>query len=157
MRPNQADWLIIDGYSLIYRSPILAPLMDSNQRLARQQLIRQIEIASAKLPRRISIVFDGKGERIEVDQETVTFIEILFAPSQLTADSVIERKVYAHDQPSRILVVSSDRLERETVSASGAHTMACGDFLRWCQPPPPSRRASPGKDRAPKLGDLFPP
>lgn len=155
MSTTQSDWLIIDGYSLIHRDPELKRLFPDQLLFARQRLIRLIEQASAKLPKRITVVFDGKGERTERDMEMDTCVEVLFSPAHMTADSVIERMVYSDPLPARILVVSSDRLERDTVSAAGAQTISCGDFLRLCQPPPARPRGLHKKKDA-TLGDYFP-
>jgi predicted RNA-binding protein with PIN domain len=42
---------------------------------------------------------------------------------------MIEQLVQKSRQPERVLVVTSDRAERDTVEAAGAGTESCGHFL----------------------------
>lgn len=150
-------WLIIDGYSLLHRDPSLKPLLRRDLETARQLLIRKVEQTAPDWAERITIVFDGQGERTSRTVPDAR-IEIVFAPSRLTADTVIERLVFAVADKEPVLVVTSDRAERQTVAAAGAETMSCGDFLRygdrqkeqWLRPKRPARPLRP------TLGDHFP-
>ena len=156
----RANWLVIDGYSLLHRDPETARLLDGRGALARRRLILDLERAHKHLADRITIVFDGRGQGDEVAVHS-DVIEVTFSPSHLTADSVIERLVCASPTPETILVITSDRSERETVSAAGADTMSCGDFLEWLRrdTPKPSKKPGDGPSgpkRGPTLGDFFP-
>lgn len=128
MSPGAVQWLIIDGYSLLHRDPDLKPLLRQRLELARQRLIRKVEPVMGDWADRITIVFDGRGDRGGTDSLD-SAIEVFFAPARYTADTVIERLVHAASDPAAVLVVTSDRAERETVSAAGADTLSCGDFL----------------------------
>lgn len=154
----RAGWLIIDGYSLLHRFDPEGIRRPGGLALARQRLVRLIEEYAAGQAERATIVFDGR-ERGRGEGYESEALEVLFSPAGRTADAVIERLVHDCKEPERVMVVSSDRLERQTVSAGGAQTMSCGDFLEHCkrQRPPhrPSVRA--GSHRPATLGDLFPP
>ncbi len=84
----------------------------------------------------------------------------MFSPGHQTADTVIERMVQQSPSPEDILVVTSDRMERESVMAAGAHTMSCGEFMEWSERCERNlaRRASSAGQPAPRatLGDFFP-
>lgn len=147
-------WLIIDGYSLLHRFDPAGARRPGGLQAARQKLVRHVEELAAGRYDRVTIVFDGResggGEGYELPG-----VEVLFSPAGRTADAVIERLVHDCPSPETVLVVSSDRLERQTVSGSGAQTMGCGDFLaegeqRRRHRPPPSRAPRP------TLGDIFP-
>lgn len=159
MSHEGVHWLIIDGYSLLHRDPQLKPLLRQRLELARQRLIRKIEPVMGDWADRITIVFDGRGDRGEADPLD-TAIEVFFAPARYTADTVIERLVYAAPDPATVLVVTSDRAERETVSAAGADTLSCGDFLDRLareEARGRSRAATPRHNSAGgSLGDHFP-
>ena len=154
----EARWLIVDGYSLLYRDRELAarprPLLSS----ARRQIVRRVEEVAGSLAERITIVFDGAGSRAEEEASTLPPVEVVFSPRDRTADTVIERLVHEHPRPAEILVVTSDRMERETVGAAGAQTISCGDFLDECErlrrAPRGGRRGKPDGGR-PTLGDFF--
>jgi predicted RNA-binding protein with PIN domain len=68
--------------------------------------------------------------------------------------------VHEAGNSAEILVVTSDRMERETTAAAGADTMSCGDFLDLCERTRSelSRQAGArhGKSSGSKLGDFFP-
>lgn len=146
-------WLIIDGYSLLHRIPECKVLLDRNLGLARQQLVRKIESTALTMADEVYVVFDGKGGAGEPFE---TPLSILFAPANLTADTVIERLVHGHSEPATLLVVTSDRMERQTVEAAGAETMSCGDFWARCESA--TQKPTPQKSQVPRpsLGDFFP-
>ncbi len=157
MSATQTDRLIIDGYSLLHRDPELKPLLNKNLGLARQLLIRKVQQTTDHWTCHTIIVFDGK-DTSGSDEYAEPPMEIVFAPSHLTADTVIERLVFAHEHPATILVVTSDRLIRQTTEAAGAHSMSCGDFLRQAQTR--GNASCPTRARTNKsgghLGDYFP-
>lgn len=157
MTSARTDWIIIDGYSLLHRDPALHPLLAGNLVLARQLLIRKVEETAGQWAERITVVFDGKREAQEQDR-THHPIEVVYAPARYTADTVIERLVGASDTPDRILVITSDRAERDTVSAAGADSWSCGDFLAHCQSQRTAacRPRRTAEARRPTLGDYFP-
>ena len=154
----QARWIIIDGYSLMHRRgrPGKRP---GNLMIARQHLVRKLEEVAGSLAERITVVFDGTRQGGAEGYEAAA-IEIVFSPSDKTADTIIERLVHEASDPAGILVVTSDRLERETTGAAGAETMSCGDFLDVCErarhDASRKTRASHGKPSGAKLGDFFP-
>lgn len=155
MKAGALDWLLIDGYSLLHRDPVSKPLLGRDLGLARQLLVRRVEGIAAHWAPRVTLVFDGRGRGGAGDHEPLqTTLELYFAPTQLTADSVIERWVYSHPAPERILVVTSDRAEIQTVTAAGAQYLGCDDFLARA---PQAPRARPAKQMSgSRLGDFFP-
>jgi uncharacterized protein len=157
MSARRSAWLIIDGYSLLHRDPELNPLLRSNLAVARQLLIRKVERVAADLADHTTIVFDGKGGA-QLPDVGDTVLEILFAPLHRTADTVIEQLVHADAEPARVLVVTSDRLERQTVEAAGADSMSCGDFLDRIRARTESlaRPRTKRPDKGSSLGDFFP-
>ncbi len=151
--------LIIDGYSLLYRDPALARLRQGDFRQARESLIRRIDRLSSALAPLVELVFDGRdqGSREQVD---VTALHLVYSPAPRTADALIEEMVASANDPAGICVVTSDRLERDVVTAAGAEAMSCAAFLdrldelervvqRTLKHPVARGRFT--------LGDLFPP
>jgi uncharacterized protein len=133
IRNMQTRWILIDGYSLIHRqgTPGERP---GNLMAARRRLIRNLEEIAGSLAERITVVFDGAGSpNSKGEGYESAAIEVLFSPSDKTADTLIERMVQEAPDSTGIMVVTSDRLERETTGAAGADTMSCGNFLEWCK------------------------
>lgn len=121
------DWLIIDGYNLLHQISTFS-LKGDIVRLRKNLLVRLEPLVNV-LARRITVVFDGQVEEAPDNQKESEIIEVIYAPSNSTADSIIENLVWKAEQPENILVVTSDRLERNAVSASGADTMASSIFI----------------------------
>ena len=147
------DWLIIDGYNLLHQDAALDGRRDDLQ-TARQRLVRRIEGAAPEMAPRITVVFDGQegGRDASFD---APHLEVLFSPAGRTADAVIERMVASAENPQRICVVTSDRVEEQIVSSVGASVLSCQHFLACfaAAAPPVSRRPAPP---SPTLGDFFP-
>jgi predicted RNA-binding protein with PIN domain len=151
--------LIIDGYSLLHRDPEFATLRDQHLRLARERLIRKIDRLATALAPRVELVFDGRAEGGRSPADT-NAIHVLYSPGHKTADTVIEQLVHEDPDPSGVCVVTSDRLERETITAAGAQAMSCTAFLEHLakenRTVERAARPTPGRASPFTLGDRFP-
>ena len=67
------------------------------------------------------MVFDGRSGDGPDEQESLV-MEVLFSPRDKTADTVIEQLVFQAGPAGRVIVVTSDRGERETTETAGAET-----------------------------------
>ncbi|HMP75763.1 MAG TPA: NYN domain-containing protein [Kiritimatiellia bacterium] len=121
--------LIIDGYSLLHRDPSLDSVRTRDMRMARELLIRKIDRLADALAPAVELVFDGRQASRE--QVQTGRLQLVYAPSDKTADTVIEQLVHADPVPSEICVVTADQLERVTVTAAEAQAMSCVAFLEW--------------------------
>ncbi len=150
--------VIVDGFSVLHRDPQLKPLLATQPALARHQLVRRAEEIGLGLADAVTVVFDG---RRGLNDAFVGFrAEVVFSPPHLSADGFIERMVRQAPRPEQLLVVTSDRIERELVSAAGADTLSAGDFLAQGQrarrePVRPPKSGGPA--RLGRVGDAFPP
>ena len=148
--------LIIDGYNLLHKVPELARMLGTDIQSARHRLVRRVEETAHNMARQTTIVFDGREAGSDAALSS-KYLEVFFSPSNLSADSVIERLVYKIPNPEKTLVVTSDHAEHDTVSSAGAHTMSSEEFMRKCEidaKKTVSKRTPHSKE--PKLGDLFP-
>lgn len=151
--------LIIDGYSLLYRDPALDKLRQGDFRKARETVIRRIDRLSSALAPLVELVFDGRDQGSR-EQISTTVLHLVYSPAPRTADSLIEEMVASAPDAANICVVTSDRLERDVVTASGAEAMSCAAFLeRLDDLERTVSRAlkSAGTRRRFTLGDAFPP
>lgn len=150
------DWIIIDGYNLLHKTEELLGLVQSDLQQARHKLVRLVENPAHEMAQQTTLVFDGK-EAGSDEALTTRHIEVFFSPTNLSADSVIERLVCKYPHPEKILVVTSDHAERDTVSSAGAQLMSSEEFLARCRAHGKKKtapRTPPGQQ--PRLGDLFP-
>jgi predicted RNA-binding protein with PIN domain len=130
--------------------------MNKSQEQARSALLRLIEPIATRIAPKTTVVFDGQ-ERGSDPILSTKQIDVLYAPVQLTADGLIERLVAKSKEPRTICVVTSDRLEQQTVSSAGAQIQSTEDFLRQQNRADKitySTRMRSG--HKPKLGDIFP-
>ena len=158
----KTEWIIVDGYNMIHQEADGASLMERDPFLARRHLIRFLEDAVPALAEKITVVFDGRNGRGEVDRFETSVVEVRFSPASSSADSVIEGLVANDAKPARILVVTSDNLEANAVSGSGAAAIRCEYFIdqiKSLRKRSGAVRATSGKRRSPGLGtigDVFP-
>jgi len=155
----KARWLIIDGNNLVHAHPDLADLARQDFIRARGELVRRLDELVEALAGRITVVFDStKGGRQTGFESSA--VEVIFAPPSLTADSVIERLALQAPDRETVTVVSSDHMERDTVEASGVHTLSCRGFVELMSQTRVELRGRIGqtvrKRSADKLGDFFP-
>jgi predicted RNA-binding protein with PIN domain len=150
--------LIVDGNNLIHRDPEQRRQASSGFEQARHRLVRRVE-SLADVYERIVVVFDGRGEAVQ-SESPLPNVEVLFSPGHLTADSVIERMVYNAPDRERLLVVTSDRPERDAVEAVGAASMSCASFLELLERHEREVNTRIGRTAkgalGARLGDFFP-
>lgn len=153
----KTDWLLIDGYSLMHCDPEFASLVMHRFDAARDRLIRKLEKIPALDASRTTIVFDGKSGDVAYDQMSSS-VEVVYTPARYTADGLIERWVQEVGMQMSILVVTADRLERDTVSAAGARCMSCVQFLDLFVNRSVEVKMNLSAARTPsfRLGDQFP-
>jgi predicted RNA-binding protein with PIN domain len=150
--------LIVDGYSMIHRDAATKRMLGRSLALARRTLVEKLERNGAALAERITVVFDGRGDDPSGTPTESQHIEVVFSTGGETADTYIERFVGAHPRPAEVMVVTSDRMERDTVEAAGAGSMPCIELMERLET---ATRETARKIKAPvkpfrqSLGDLL--
>jgi len=125
-----AQYLVVDGHSVIFAWPDLRRLHDENRAAARKALSDRLQHLHDTSSWRITLVLDGKlGTVVPISKRKPTDMVISYATADQTADSIIERLVGASGVASQILVVTADEAEKLTVESLGAAT-ASPDWLR---------------------------
>ena len=125
----RAQYLIVDGHSVIFAWPELRALHRRRSSLAREALVRKLREYQDWTGVRVAVVFDGKGTTVNVNSEPGE-IQIFYSREGQTADSIIERLASKYASRFKLLVATSDVLEQETASASGAECIST-EALRW--------------------------
>ena len=125
-----AQYLVIDGHSVIFAWADLRQLHDQNRAAARKALADRLQHLHDTSPWRVTLVMDGKlGTAIPMGKRKPTDMVISYATADQTADSIIERLVAASGVAPQITVVTADEAERLTVESLGAATVS-PDWLR---------------------------
>ncbi len=129
-----AKHLLVDGPNILHAWPELRALLRRDRDAARSQLGRRLAAIHDAEAVRITLVFDGRGPELVVErpsqQESFT---VLFTPSRLTADDVIEQLVARAATPGDCHVATADQTERRTVEALGALAVTPDDLAAWCE------------------------
>ena len=134
MGVNFVQHLLIDGANVLHASPELRELLKRDRDTARSQLIQQVAAIHDGEQIRVTVVFDGRGSELIVERPLgeVTF-SVVYTPSSLTADDVIEQYVGRSANPADCVVATGDRAEAQTVRATGAHVISPDELLAWGQ------------------------
>lgn len=118
-----ADYLIVDGHSVIFAWPELRALHTQRSSLARDALIKRLRDYQDWTGTRVAVVFDGKGAQLSATAEPGE-IQIFYSRAGQTADSIVERLASKYAREFKLLVATDDLLEQETSSASGAECIS---------------------------------
>jgi uncharacterized protein len=115
----RSRYLIVDGHSLIFAWPELRKLHERRTSLAREALIKQLRDYQDRTGTRVVVVFDGKGELV-TETAHPGDVHVFYSRRGQTADAIIERLASKYGGRFDLSVATSDYLEQQTVSASGA-------------------------------------
>lgn len=127
MRSEGSGFLFVDGYNVIYSWTSLKKVAAKNLEKAREQLIKRLSLYQDYTGTRVKVVFDGK-DLGKPSSQIVMGLEVIFSSRKQTADSVIERLVYASQERENIRVATSDYQETMTVFGLGAQVISSQDL-----------------------------
>jgi predicted RNA-binding protein with PIN domain len=125
----RAEYLIVDGHSVIFAWPELRKLHSRRSALARDALTKALRDYQDWTGTRVAVVFDGKGDSVSVNSDPGE-IQVFYSREGQTADSIVERLASKYGRKFKLLVATSDVLEQETASACGAECVSA-EALRW--------------------------
>ena len=125
--PLPPMWIVIDGYNVIRRSPLLAPLDRRDLKEGRDALLASLGAYRRLRGHRITVVFDGWGQSRAGEQAAqVAGVRVVFSRSGERADQVILRLVEKAAAGS--VVVTSDRALAQEVALTGAVVLSAEEF-----------------------------
>lgn len=128
-RKNGEDYVIVDGYNVIFAWDTLRELSEHNIDSARGKLMDILSNYQGYMNCHLIVVFDGykvkdnKGERFPYDD-----IEVVYTKEGETADAHIEKLTHEIARKHKVTVVTSDGLEQIVTMGQGAIRMSSRDF-----------------------------
>lgn len=128
-RKNGEDYVIVDGYNVIFAWDTLRELLEHNIDSARGKLMDILSNYQGYMNCKLIVVFDGykvkdnKGERFPYDD-----IEVVYTKEGETADAHIEKLTHELARKHKVTVVTSDGLEQIVTMGQGAIRMSSRDF-----------------------------
>jgi predicted RNA-binding protein with PIN domain len=128
-----AKHLLVDGPNILHAWPDLRTLLRRDRDAARAQLVRRVTVIHDAEAVRVTIVFDGRGPELVIERPTQQeSLTVLFTPSKLTADDVIEQLIARAADPAACEVATADLAERRTAEGLGASVLTPEDLAAWC-------------------------
>jgi uncharacterized protein len=122
--------ILVDGYSLLYNWPELAPGRAPHTAAAREALIARLTLYQDASGIPVTIFFDGNAPRTAKPAASgSTGVEVLYSRQGQTADQMIERAVHRFGPYGEVLAVTDDHAERETVISLGGSAASCFNFI----------------------------
>jgi predicted RNA-binding protein with PIN domain len=121
-----AQYLVVDGHSVIFAWPDLRKLHEQNRAAARKALIDRLQHLHDTTGWRVTVVL---GTALPTGGRKPTDMVVSYATADQTADSIIERLVGASGVAGEIVVITADEAEKLTVESLGAAT-ASPSWLR---------------------------
>ncbi len=122
---NIEEYLLIDGYNIIYAWDELRQLADINLDGARTKLIDILCNYQGYKKCKLIVVFDAykvKGNPGSIEKHNN--IHVVFTKEAETADRYIEKTVYDIGRKFNVTVATSDSLEQMIIMGRGAHRLS---------------------------------
>ncbi|WP_026663162.1 translation factor GTPase family protein [Butyrivibrio proteoclasticus] len=126
---RQKEYLLVDGYNIIYASDDLKSLAATDLKAARDALIDKIVNFQGYRREQVILVFDayrvrGGSEHME-DHSGLT---VIYTKEAETADQYIEKAAHEIGKKYRVTVATSDAIEQVIVMSSGAIRLSAREF-----------------------------
>lgn len=123
------EYLLVDGYNIIFAWKDLKALAKINMDSARQALIEILENYQGYRKCHVIAVFDAyKVKGGERRQEKHGNVDVVYTREAETADMYIEKTAHAKSRDFHVRVATSDRLEQMIITGSGAFKVSADEF-----------------------------
>lgn len=128
--------IIIDGYNLMHAAGLARQnYAQGDLERCRHRLLNFIRHGLSQQERaRTTIVFDGQGAPVSGSLESVYHgMFVIFSPSGMEADDVIEELIGQHSAPKQLLIVSSDHRLHKAARPRRALAVDSEEFVQQLQ------------------------
>ncbi len=129
--PKGPEYLLVDGYNIIFAWDELKTIARDSLESARQRLIDILANYQGFRKCRMIVVFDAykvKGGRESILEENG--VSIVYTKEAETADMYIERVTHKLCKDARVRVATSDGLEQIIILGNGAYRVSAEEFRR---------------------------
>lgn len=126
---QREEYLLVDGYNIVFAWPELASLAQDNMDGARMKLLDQLCNYQAIRKCRIIAVFDAYRVK-EHREEVIAYhnIHLVYTREAQTADHYIEKFAHDNNQKYRITVATSDGLQQMIVRGAGCALLSAREL-----------------------------
>ncbi len=129
--PKGPEYLLVDGYNIIFAWDELKAIARDNLEAARARLIHILGNYQGFRKNEVIVVFDAyrvKGNRGTVEKEHN--LSIVYTKEAETADMYIERTSHVLSKDYRVRVATSDGLEQIIILGNGAYRVSAEELRR---------------------------
>lgn len=124
------QYLLVDGYNIIFAWEELKALAESNIDAARDKLIDLLCDYQGYKQCNLILVFDAyKVQGNQGSVQKIHDIYVVFTKEAETADQYIEKTVHEMGRKYQVTVATSDRLEQVIILGQGAARISAREFL----------------------------
>ena len=129
--PLEKEYLLVDGYNIIFAWDALKEAAKQNLENARQMLLDILCNYRGVRPYEMIVVFDAyKVHRNPGSVEKYHNLHVVYTKEAETADNYIEKATYDLGKRYRVRVATSDALEQVIILGHGALRVSAKEFLR---------------------------
>lgn len=131
IRSNQSgeEYLLVDGYNIIYAWEELAKMAETSMDEARAKLMDILSNYQAMRKCQIMLVFDAyRVEGRKASVEKYHNIQVVYTAEAQTADQYIEKFAHVHKKNYRITVATSDGLQQVIIRGAGADLLSAREL-----------------------------
>ena len=129
LEPPKEEYLVLDGYNVIFAMPSLRKLAEADIGDARDALIRTVCNLAGMKKCRALIVFDAyRRKEGQGSEEEIGPVTVVYTKERQTADAFIEKTTYHMASEYRVRVVSSDKEEQFVILGHGALRVSVKEF-----------------------------
>jgi len=133
MTKNLQQHLLVDGYNVAHAWPQMKQvLIKYGSQAVTVRLCEEVRVIHDYDGLRTTIVFDGKGDDLQIEQPSKDpTLSLLFSPKGITADSLIEKFVNRSKRPQDLIIATQDNALALTVTSYGAQVISPFFLQEW--------------------------
>ena len=123
------EFLVVDGYNIIFAWPEFEKLKESGLEHARFKLVSILANYSHLSGQKTCVVFDAHQVKNSMERaETIDTVEVIYTQQGETADAYIESLVGRLLNEGKVYVATSDWAEQGVVFGRGAYRLTPGEL-----------------------------
>ena len=126
--PKGPEYLLVDGYNIIFAWDDLKKTAAQSLDLARSQLINRLSSYQGCRGCEMIIVFDAYRVKEPEHIDKSGSVSVVYTKEAETADTYIERTAHQLAKEHRVTVATSDGLEQVIIMGGGARRMSAADL-----------------------------
>ncbi len=127
-KKKRGDYVLIDGYNIIFAWEDLKAAAELDLDYARQRLIDRVSAYKAMRNTEVILVFDAYKVKGRGSLEKINNLSIVYTKEAETADAYIEKATNELGKHNNVRVATSDYMEQLIILGNGAFRISADEF-----------------------------